>query len=431
MDGVVSCVDVESFPSLYLHFHSQHISSQIPAIQAFPPSRPHTNTPSSPPSTFTWRGTWRATYLNTPADRVTAIPCPNLFSDVLYRPFQCAHTPLEAYTRHIPARNAIARLPDLTPDEFSAHWTDRPFILTEPVKAWPVFSTWTPESLLERFGDTKFRAEAVDWPLRTYMEYLGNNADESPLYLFDRDFAAKTHIDTTLPPHHPSAAYWTPPCFGPDLFAELGPARPDCRWLILGPARSGSTFHKDPNATSAWNAVLTGAKYWLMFPPSDTTPPGIILSEDQAEITAPLSIPEYLLAFHELARASPGAREGICYAGEVLHVPSGWFHMVLNLSTSLALTQNFVPRAKLPDVLGFLRDRRDQVSGFADEVADRAYEVFVDGLRGSMPDVLREGLEALERRDKQGRGKWEALTRGDEGGFSFGFAGDDSDADIP
>ena len=36
---------------------------------------------------------------------------------------------------------------------------------------------------------------------------------------------------------------------------------------IMGPAKSGSTFHKDPNATSAWNAVrselmfINGATY--------------------------------------------------------------------------------------------------------------------------------------------------------------------------
>lgn len=270
--------------------------------------------------------------------------------------------------------------------------------------------------------------------MSTYIEYINNNTDESPLYLFDRAFASKTHIDLD----GPNAAYWTPPCFGRDLFTVLGPQRPDHRWLILGPNRSGSTFHKDPNATSAWNAVLTGSKYWLMFPSSapHAPPPGILLSDDHSEITAPLSIAEYLLTFHELARATPGAREGICAAGEVLHVPSGWFHLVLNLSESLALTQNFVPEARLADVLGFLRDQREQVSGFAEDVADCAYEVFVEKLREQCPDVLEEGLAKLERRGKQGRGRWEELTKGGDeevggGGFSFGFAGDDSDADIP
>lgn len=207
--------------------------------------------------------------------------------------------------------------------------------------------------------------------------------------------------------------------------------------MIMGPKRSGSTFHKDPNATNAWNAVLTGSKYWLMFPssPSLPPPPGVILSDDHSEITSPLSIAEYLLTFHSLARTMPGCREGICYAGEILHVPSGWFHLVLNLDDSLALTQNFVPRKKLPDVLGFLRDQRDQVSGFKDEVCEQAYELFKERLQERYPELLEEGLAELDRRAKKGRGKWEELTKADEegegGGFSFGFGGDDDDAEIP
>lgn len=259
---------------------------------------------------------------------------------------------------------------------------------------------------------------------------MSNSSDESPLYLFDRSFVEKMSL--TVGKDEPKSSYWSPSCFGDDLFSVLGPHRPDSRWMILGPKRSGSTFHKDPNATNAWNAVLTGSKYWIMFPSSDTLPPppGVILSPDQSEITSPLSIAEYLLTFHADARNTPGCKEGICYAGEVLHVPSGWFHLVLNLEDSLALTQNFVPERRVADVLGFLRDRREQVSGFRDDVDD-PFGLFVERLREVHPEVLEEGLAELERRGKKGK-RWEELVKAEEesGGFSFGF-GDDSDADVP
>ncbi len=143
----------------------------------------------------------------------------------------------------------------------------------------------------------------MDWPFSTYRSYMSGNQDESPLYLFDRKFAEKMRIGVG---REEGAAYWKPECFGPDLFELLGAERPAHRWLIVGPERSGSTFHKDPNGTSAWNAVLQGAKYWIMFPPTAAVP-GVYVSRDSSEVTSP-------------AQASPSgcsnstARRGACRA---------------------------------------------------------------------------------------------------------------------
>jgi len=367
------------------------------------------------------------------------VDCLNLFSDALHRPYFCAHVPLAPFTVNIPTGNAFTRIDDLSVDEFSEHWVNKPFILTSPVKQWPVFQTWSTDRLLERYAEVAFRAESVDWPLRTYIEYMNNNHDESPLYLFDRAFADKMNLKISAQPED-GAAYWPPTCFGEDLFSVLGQQRPDHRWLIVGPARSGSTFHKDPNATSAWNAVLKGSKYWIMFPSSPSTPPppGVYVSEDQSEVTSPLSIAEWLLGFHAEARRSPGCVEGICGEGEVLHVPSGWYHLVLNLEPSIALTQNFVPRRRVGAALHFLRDQKQSISGFGDDVED-AYALFVERLRERDPELLDEALKELERIGKGAKGKWEELTKPavthdgavGENGFSFGFGGDDDDADVP
>ena len=352
-----------------------------------------------------------------------------MFSDVLHRPFFCAHVPLTPFTLSIPERNQVPRLKNLTSDEFSSTWVDKPFILTSPVKQWPIYSSWSTDYLLSNFAEVKFRAESVDWPLKTYLQYGSSNSDESPLYLFDRAFVEKMHLKiSSTPKAEGEADYWPPTCFGTDVFSVLGSQRPDHRWLIIGPERSGSTFHKDPNATSAWNAVVKGTKYWIMFPSSSSLPPppGVYVSEDQSEVTSPLSIAEWLLGFHAEARNTPGCKEGICAEGQVLHVPSGWYHLVVNLEESIAITQNFVPRKRVGAVLQFLRDQRQSISGFGEDV-DSPYELFVERLQEADPELLEEGLRELDRLSKGGRGKWEALTKGnkdideDGGGFAFGF----------
>ncbi|KAI0482829.1 Clavaminate synthase-like protein [Xylariaceae sp. FL0804] len=378
-----------------------------------------------------WKGTWRNSYLRYPPGAQAVIDCSNVFSDVLHRPFACVHVPLWKYVSSIPANNRVQRLDNLTYDDFASSWSNKPFVLTECVKTWPACRTWTVQELLRKYSAVEFRAEAVDWPFSTYYEYMSNSQDESPLYLFDRGFAEKMKLEIGSAGH---SAYWPPACFGPDLFELLGQERPAHRWLIVGPQRSGSTFHKDPNATSAWNAVCQGSKYWIMFPPA-TQVPGVYVSEDSSEVTSPLSIAEWLLEFHAEARAVPGCVEGVCKAGEILHVPSGWWHLVVNLEAGIALTQNFVPKSHLTDVLRFLRDKADQVTGFKSEIGS-PYDLFIERLRASYPQLLETSLGEMDRISSQRKKrKWnEAVGDTDDtdnkGGFSFGFA-DDEDADIP
>lgn len=366
-----------------------------------------------------WYGSWRATYLGRQSSELPSIDC-KLYSDALYRPYLCAQINLSPFVSRIPLSNRIPHLPSLSQTDFATSWSDRPFVLTETVRKWPVFSRWCQEDLLDRYGDVEFRAEAVDWPLSTYIEYMNDTNDESPLYLFDRDFVRKMELSIG----EKNGAYWPPECFGEDLFALLDEHRPDSRWLIIGPKRSGSTFHKDPNATSAWNAVIRGSKYWIMFSGS-RLPPGVFVSEDESEVTSPLSIAEWLLTFHEEARRMGGCVEGICHEGEVLHVPSGWWHLVVNLEPAIAITQNFIPRSRLKSALDFLEKKPNQVSGFSNEVKD-PYQLFLDKISLHRPELIeqQQAASGKKRKWEQVLGKIGKDNSEENGGFNFGFADD-------
>ncbi|TFB06054.1 F-box protein [Trichoderma ghanense] len=388
---------------------------------------------STSSSSMNWRGSWRSTVLQLTGDEEAKVDCSNVFSDVLHRPFACSNIELAKFAGGIPKMNQIRRFENLTYEEYAEKWTEQPFILTKCIQDWPVNSQWTIDSLLAKYADVEFRAEAVDWTFSQYCEYMNKNRDESPLYLFDRKFAEKMGVKVG---HMEGAAYWRPDCFGPDLFEVLGDERPAHRWLIIGPERSGSTFHKDPNGTSAWNAVIQGAKYWIMFPPTAQVP-GVYVSSDSSEVTSPLSIAEWLLTFHAEARQMPECVEGICNAGEILHVPSGWWHLVVNLENGIALTQNFVPQSPslnlVSEVLSFLRDKPDQVSGFSRDVED-PFGLFTERLKHEYPDVLERALELADKKNGKKR-KWDTAVGRDEEqaegfSFSFGFGGDDDD-EIP
>ncbi|KAK9244108.1 hypothetical protein V1506DRAFT_461690 [Lipomyces tetrasporus] len=376
-----------------------------------------------------WYGTWRRTYLEIDEENEARFQCEGFFSDTLYRPFFCASMSLTEYLQSLRMTGSkstrIARLSHCpSKEEFEAHWAFKPFILEN--HSWP---TWTIQDLERDYGSLRFIQECVQWRLGVYIQYMQHNTDESPLYLFDREFADKTQL---------AAGYEVPDIFATDYFKILKSIRPDYRWLIIGPERSGSTFHKDPNATSAWNAVIEGEKYWVMFPP-DVLPPGVFTSHDESEVTSPLSIAEWILGFHKAAMSTPGYVDGFCNAGEALYVPSGWWHLVVNMTTTTAITQNFVPLPHVMSVLKFFHGKRDQISGFRrlrspeddeNETPEMdVLRVFIQGLKdfNTLPEGTIQKID--EWTNSLAESKWTTLAEGKGSSFSFDFAEDSADED--
>lgn len=457
-----------------------------------------------------WRGSWRCTMLHIDNNHQANLQIPDnlLCSDILYRPYQCSNVDYDKVFHKIAQeeekyyftslenplnvldklpRGRIPRVPEqcMTLEKFNTQWHDKPFILTNGNKErWP---RWDLAALLSRFPNVRFRQEAVQWPLSLYAQYLNNNKDESPLYLFDcSSVAMKTLREEYKPPQ----------VFREDLFKVFSGGddqavvdgqlavncRPDHAWLIVGPKRSGSTFHKDPNYTSAWNTALTGRKLWIMLPP-DITPPGVGTDDEESEVTSPVGIAEWVISgfFNDCLKIDQ-CQIAITFPGECMYVPSGWWHSVINLDDSVALTQNFVPLPKLANALNFFKNRREQISGFRPKEVKEAmdslinstttenenieklkeysekfnslelrnqnedcgeilcselppmpiYELFIELLelngRGEELEQAKLQLARMERK-VQGPGKsevWEKLQQEKSSGFSFGFD-DESD----
>src|SRR5271170_3953361 len=95
---------------------------------------------------------------------------------------------------------------------------------------------------------------------------------------------------------------------------------------------------------------------------------------------------------------------------------AGWWHLVVNLSESIAVTQNFVPPAHVKSVLRFLKNKQDQISGFTDEID--AYLLFRERLQSQYPDLLREADKHLSSTIPRKR-KWIEETTSTE--FTFNF----------
>ncbi|CAI5522321.1 unnamed protein product [Closterium sp. Naga37s-1] len=329
-------------------------------------------------------------------------------------------------------------------------------IITGAINHWPALSRWQDRAYLcGAAGDSAFACGPVELSLDQYWRYADGVQEERPLYVFDPRLGKRRLLcwETMRCPstsERTSSKCWT---WGrvvgrmegrtgvSGARVELGEkgemggqgkkeetsGRPDFRWLIMGPARAGSSWHIDPNSTCAWNAVITGSKKWILFPPNEGPPPGVRASPDGADVAAPVSITEWFMNYYEEMRRGPvTAYEGVCAAGEVMFVPHGWWHIVLNLEESIALTQNYVSSANLLDVMRFLQrpNARVLVSGMGEGQREGLHDRFRECLAVHRPGLLeREERDEEERelRRKQKAAFWEQAANAGDGGFRFGF----------
>ncbi|DBA74433.1 hypothetical protein WJX77_011321 [Trebouxia sp. C0004] len=345
-----------------------------------------------------WRfkNTWQQTYLKASLPihnfhRKHPLRVQGFYSDLLYQPWHCTTVPLHSSWLK---RDTIDRRTGLSVEDFKQQYElpNKPVILQNTIDDWPALLNWNSKYLKKVFKGNTILAGDYPMGFDNFLAYSQRSRDEMPLYLFDKHFASKAP--------QLAADYKVPKYFDEDLFSVLGEAgRPDFRWLIMGPPRSGSTFHKDPNATSAWNAVVTGSKKWIMYPPS-ALPPGVHASDDGADVACPVSLIEWFLNFYKESQKGPvQPLEGICRAGEVLFVPRGWWHMALNLEESIAVTQNYVSSANLQHVVDFLKGgRAELVSGCPFEQRGRLHDAFLSALQQQRPQVLKELKRQQQRK---------------------------------
>ena len=410
---------------------------------------------------------------------------PRIFSDALYSRHLAAHRPLDPAwleKETVPVLECAGgssqkSLRDAFVSEYEAR--GEPVILRGACAKWAAThadktqSPWSLDALRARIENKNATFSVGGYPvtLDAWAAYCDacvssdeggrGPVDDAPLYLFDKSFVetAPEIFGRTSPVGFEPPAIVCGDDEKDDLFALLSlktknalhanddassdaqsSSRPDHRWFIHGPARSGSSFHVDPNGTSAWNAVVFGAKRWILFAPDGAPPPGVHPSLDGATVAQPVTLVEWYAGFYEHAYASDaeetsgdesdeddaeptdGAEptdvrrkkrlrvknrrysvlEGTCRAGDVLFVPSGWWHAALNLTETAAVTQNFCSPRTAPRTLRFLKRAAaagktpnpglaaDLVSGL--ESRDKRgslYADFLEALRKHRPEVLR------------------------------------------
>ena len=238
-----------------------------------------------------------------------------------------------------------------------------PTVLLGACQDWSAFQhkSWTIEQLSMRTtmpvsldGGPSFARQSIcrgKVSLTDYERYCNSGEselDSAPLYVFDPDILKSAFKDGTLL----NQEYSTPLCFEKDImscltgtiYRPLPPA-----WLLVGAPRSGTPIHNHPY-TIAWNALLSGTKLWCCLPP-DVNEDLLLLNLDENgdipdDKPFDLSAMEWFVQIcqHELP---PETNIIVQQPGEIVYLPKGWFHVVLNIETSTAISVSLTLRRDL------------------------------------------------------------------------------------
>ncbi|KAJ3188014.1 hypothetical protein HDU85_006407 [Gaertneriomyces sp. JEL0708] len=343
-----------------------------------------------------YKGTWMLTYFypedippGAPAaelSRIQASAVVGIPSAYLYAKWSRCHMDLSTFLlsrdealastadRQIECVNGVEMTPEILQSRYES--LNRPVLITKEgiVDAWAAMRSWTVENLLAKCHDVYFKVgNEYGYPRRVrmkfaeYVRYMGTQHDEAPLYIFDDKFIEKAPWM--------SNDFKVPSIFQEDLLSLLGEQRPEYRWLVIGPARSGASWHIDPLVTSAWNTLIQGRKRWALYPPH-MQPPGV-------DASCPLSSLKWYLEIYPFLPSPLKPVEVIQQPGETIVVPSGWWHCVLNLdNVNIAVTQNWAGKWNLSGVL----HEMSQLGTKYHELHDS----FLQSVKSQYPEIVSE-----------------------------------------
>jgi histone arginine demethylase JMJD6 len=248
----------------------------------------------------------------------------------------------------------IVNAKDLGPAEFFSKYAakSKPVIIRGAIDSWPAVNDqrWEIPQLHRRFKHNVFKVGEDDEgrklrvKMKTFLDYMENQVDDSPLYLFECGMDGHTRSlrkDYRIPEYFPN-----------DFLNLVGKQnKPPHRWFCIGPKRSGTTVHRDPIGTAAWNAVTHGIKRWVLFEPHEDR--SLVKGrkyKQKGEDDEAIHYFDYILPRVREANPHLKVYECVQMPGDVIFVPGQWWHGVLNLSDTVAVTHNYCGWDNIDDV---------------------------------------------------------------------------------
>lgn len=209
-----------------------------------------------------------------------------------------------------------------------------PFKITNRMNKWPLINKWNINFFRRNYGNYKVTVKNLNldffftienWTLNKYLDYVENKNDKSLYYASDV-------LINSLSPELLND-------YDMDFIKDIDVLRTyfnfiDFRWVFVGKKNTFTGLHCDIYNTSAWLGLISGKKRFYIYNESDSEKIREFGNLDGINI---MELDQLLETFFDslnpiIVDINPG---------EIIFTPSRWYHYVINLETSIALTENF------------------------------------------------------------------------------------------
>lgn len=298
----------------------------------------------------------------------------------------------------------VERIPcEISHQDFQERYESKrkPVVLVGCDHEWQARDQWSAEKIASVVANSStWRArlqEDDEWNDNTPWKVIIDARDKhESFYIFD-------NLDS---PHGQQIAnhYETPYMFKQDIYQNLTHFPPpdygSMRWWAFGSRYSGTFPHSDPFQTDAWNTVVRGKKWWILFP-SPKEDISLTVDDDNLEdlqcnqecSSMDHGILDYYTTIlsNSRERYEMGRLQHIFIrSGETLYVPAGMAHSVLNLDETVAITANYASFHNWKSVWETMKEFSDKSNE-----SDR-YTVYCHVLNASQRKLLNETITCSE-----------------------------------
>jgi histone arginine demethylase JMJD6 len=232
---------------------------------------------------------------------------------------------------------------------------NRPVIITDAMRSWPALARWTPHFFKSAFGDLRFAIEddlkkkagykdsdsTVEYTMAAFIDRVLASTDSNPAPYFRNRVLAELFPSLVgdiqpLPPYF--QPNWLPDRFMVRRVGDLLNRGSAIELYIGGQGGAFPVLHYDGAATHAFLMQVHGRKKFIVYEPEQER--YLYPSPEKPNLSmVNIDAPD-LEKFPLFAKAKPTTF--VLEPGELLFVPSRWWHTTKMLTPSITLSINTV-----------------------------------------------------------------------------------------